>query len=158
VRSVPEPEAPRAPPPTPSLAGGSASPASALPRAPASQLVARTPANEPAATGGAPVAQVTFPDKSSQLTPADRRIVGEVVPLQRQTGGAFRVVGYAAAGRGVGTAQQLATFRMALDRANAVASALAQAGVAPDQILVETAPPTGETGIAANRAEIFLEN
>jgi len=158
VRSVPEPEAPRAPPPTPSLAGGSASPASALPRAPASQLAARTPANEPAAAGGAPVAQVTFPDKSSQLTPADRRIVGEVVPLQRQTGGAFRVVGYAAAGRGVGTAQQLATFRMALDRANAVASALAQAGVAPDQILVETAPPTGETGIAANRAEIFLEN
>jgi len=101
---------------------------------------------------------VTFPDNSARLTPSDRRIVGEVVPLQRQNGGALRVVGYAAAGRGAGAAQQLAHFRMALDRANAVASALTQAGIAPDQILVETAPPTGETGVAANRAEIFLEN
>jgi outer membrane protein OmpA-like peptidoglycan-associated protein len=160
VRSVPEPEAPRAPPPPPSLArGGSAAPAppsaSAPPSAPASQLAARTPASEPV---GAPVAQVTFPDNSARLTPSDRRIVGEVVPLQRQNGGALRIVGYAAAGRGAGAAQQLAHFRMALDRANAVASALTQAGIAPDQILVETAPPTGETGVAANRAEIFLEN
>ncbi len=163
VRSVPEPEAPRAPPPPPSLArGGSAAPApppaSAPPSAPASQLASRTPASEPVAAVGAPVAQVTFPDNSARLTPSDRRIVGEVVPLQRQNGGALRIVGYAAAGRGAGAAQQLAHFRMALDRANAVASALTQAGIAPDQILVETAPPTGETGVAANRAEIFLEN
>jgi outer membrane protein OmpA-like peptidoglycan-associated protein len=162
VRSVPEPEAPRAPPPPPSLARGSAAPApppaSAPPSAPASQLAARTPASEPVAAVGAPVAQVTFPDNSARLTPSDRRIVGEVVPLQRQNGGALRIVGYAAAGRGAGAAQQLAHFRMALDRANAVASALTQAGIAPDQILVETAPPTGETGVAANRAEIFLEN
>ena len=163
VRSVPEPEASRAPPPPPSLArGGSAAPApppaSAAPSTAASQLAARTPASGPVAAGGAPVAQVTFPDNSARLTPSDRRIVGEVVPLQRQSGGALRVVGYAAAGRGAGAAQQLVHFRMALDRANAVASALAQAGVAPDQILVETAPPTDETGIAANRAEIFLEN
>jgi outer membrane protein OmpA-like peptidoglycan-associated protein len=101
---------------------------------------------------------VTFPDNSVRLTPSDRRIIGEVVPLQRQNGGALRVVGYAAAGSGAGAAQQIANFRVALDRANAVASALAQAGVAPDQIIVETAPPTGESGVAANRAEIFLEN
>jgi outer membrane protein OmpA-like peptidoglycan-associated protein len=175
VRSMPEPEAPRAPPPPPSLArGGSAAPAppqapapastppskppSTPPSTPGAQVAARTPASEPVAAGGAPVAQVTFTANSTRLTPSDRRIVGEVVPLQRQSGGALRVVGYAAAGRGADAAQQLAHFRMALDRANAVASALTQAGVAPDQILVETAPPTGETGIAANRAEIFLEN
>jgi outer membrane protein OmpA-like peptidoglycan-associated protein len=163
VRSVPEPEAPRAPPPPPSLArGGGAAPtpppASTPSSAPAPQLASRRPASEPAAAGGSPVAQVTFPDNSARLTPSDRRIVGEVVPLQRQNGGALRVVGYAAAGRGAGAAQQLAHFRIALDRANAVASALAQAGVAPDQIIVETAPPTGESGVAANRAEIFLEN
>jgi outer membrane protein OmpA-like peptidoglycan-associated protein len=161
VRSVPEPEAPRAAPPPPSLARGSSTappPGSAPPRTPAPQLASRRPASEAVAAGGAPVAQVTFPDNSVRLTPSDRRIVGEVVPLQRQNGGALRVVGYAAAGPGAGAAQQLANFRMALDRANAVASALAQAGVASDQIIVETAPPTGESGVAANRAEIFLEN
>jgi outer membrane protein OmpA-like peptidoglycan-associated protein len=151
VRSVPEPETPRAPPPPPSLAQGGKSPAART------QVAARTPASAPPPATGAPIAQVTFADNSARLSPADRRIVGEVIPLQRQTGGAIRVVGYASKGGGTAS-QQLANFRIALDRANAVASVLAQSGVAPDQILVETAPPTGENGIAANRAEIFLEN
>lgn len=107
--------------------------------------------------GGAPIAQVTFADNSARLSPSDRRIVDEVIPLQRQSGAAFRIVGYASRGGGNAN-QQLANFRIALDRANAVAGILAQAGVAADQILVETAPPTGESGISANRAEIFLEN
>lgn len=77
--------------------------------------------------------------------------------MQRQTGGALRIVGYASKG-GSTASDQLANFRIALDRANAVASVLAQSGVAPDQILVETAPPTAEGGVTANRAEIFLEN
>jgi len=155
VSSLPEPESPRAPPPPPALAQGAKSPPATT------QVAARPPAVAPSATtpvAGAPVAQVTFADNSARLSPSDRRILGEVIPLQRQTGAAFRIVGYAAAGRGGNASQQLANFRMALDRANAVASVLAQAGVAPDQILVETAPPTGESGVAANRAEIFLEN
>ncbi len=155
VSSLPEPESPRAPPPPPAFAQGAKSPPATT------QLAARPPAVAPSATtpvAGAPVAQVTFADNSARLSPSDRRILGEVIPLQRQTGAAFRIVGYAAAGRGGNASQQLANFRMALDRANAVASVLAQAGVAPDQILVETAPPTGESGVAANRAEIFLEN
>jgi outer membrane protein OmpA-like peptidoglycan-associated protein len=157
VRSLPEPEASRPPPPPPpaSLAKGGAA---------ATQTAARPPAAAPppapaapTPTAGTPVAQVTFAANSARLSPSDRRIVGEVIPLQRQSGAAFRIVGYAAA-RGDSASQQLVNFRMALDRANAVASVLAQAGVAPDQILVETAPPTGESGGAANRAEIFLEN
>jgi outer membrane protein OmpA-like peptidoglycan-associated protein len=152
VRSVQEQETPRPAPPPPSLAQGGAA---------NTQIAARTPAAAPpiapAPAAGTPVAQVTFSDNSARLSPSDRRIVGEVVPLQRQSGAAFRIVGYAA-GRGSSASQQLVNFRMALDRANAVASVLAQAGVAPDQILVETAPPTGESGSAANRAEIFLEN
>jgi len=100
---------------------------------------------------------VTFADNSARLSPSDRRIVGEVFPLQSQNGAAVRIVGYAAKG-GSNASQQLANFRMALDRANAVANVLAQAGVASDHILVETAPPTGESGVAANRAEIFLES
>lgn len=154
VRSVPEPETARAAPPPPTGAQGGGSPAART------QVAARTPAGAPppvAPATGAPIAQVTFPDNSARLSPADRRIVGEVIPLQRQTGGAVRIVGYASKAGGTAS-QQLANFRIALDRANAVASVLAQSGIAPDQILVETAPPTGESGIAANRAEIFLEN
>ena len=157
VRSLPEPEASRPPPPPPpaSLSKGGAAATQTAARPPAA-----APSPAPAAptpTAGTPVAQVTFAANSARLSPSDRRIVGEVVPLQRQSGAAFRIVGYAA-GRGSSASQQLVNFRMALDRANAVASVLAQAGVAPDQILVETAPPTGENGGAGNRAEIFLEN
>jgi len=154
VRSLPEPETPRPAPPPPTLAQGGTA------QSGGTQLAARTPASAPpaaASTAGAPIAQVTFADNSARLSPSDRRIVGEVIPLQRQTGAAFRIVGYAAKG-GSNASQQLANFRMALDRANAVANVLAQAGVASDRILVETAPPTGESGVAANRAEIFLEN
>ncbi|MBV9522206.1 MAG: OmpA family protein, partial [Alphaproteobacteria bacterium] len=124
------------------------------------QLAARSPeaGKGPAGTAaGAPVAQVTFPGNATKLTAADQRILGEIVPLQRQTGAPVRVVGYAATGRSDSAAQQLASFRVALDRANAVAAALKQAGVAPDRILVETAPP-GAPGATADRAEIFLEN
>jgi outer membrane protein OmpA-like peptidoglycan-associated protein len=155
VRSLPEPETPRPAPAPPTLAQGGKSQSAAA----GTQISSRRPASAPPRVSpvGVPIAQVTFADNSARLSPADRRTVGEVIPLQRQTGGAFRVVGYASKGGG-SASQQLANFRIALDRANAVASVLAQAGIAPDQILVETAPPSGESGVAANRAEIFLEN
>jgi outer membrane protein OmpA-like peptidoglycan-associated protein len=69
-----------------------------------------------------------------------------------------RVVGHAAKGRTDSAAQQLASFRTALDRANAVAAALARAGVAPNRILVEAAPATPGSDVIAQRTEIFLEN
>ena len=78
--------------------------------------------------------------------------------MQQRSGGSVRVVGYAPEGRGTGVSQQLASFKMALDRANAVAAALRQAGIEPSRILVEAAPPTPETGVMAQRAEIFLVN
>jgi len=104
------------------------------------------------------VAQITFADNSTQLSSADRRVVDGVVPLQRRNGGGLRVVGHAAKPRGEGATQQLASFKMALARANAVATALTQAGIAPDQIAIEAAPPSSDGGGAASRAEIFLEN
>src|SRR5579883_2485219 len=168
VRSVPQPETPRPPPPAPDLAAGgplamAAAAADASPPAPppkAEQLAARSPAPPPSPAqgpAGAPVAQVTFTGNSTRLTEADQRILGEVVPLQQQSGPPVRVVGHAAKGRSDSAAAQLASFRTALDRANAVAAALRRAGIAANQILVEAAPP-GEGGAAADRAEIFLEN
>jgi len=88
------------------------------------------------------------------IRPTDRRAGHSAAATDRWR---RAVVGYAAKAGGTAS-EQLANFRIALDRANAVASVLAQSGVAPDQILIETAPPTGERGVTANRAEIFLEN
>jgi outer membrane protein OmpA-like peptidoglycan-associated protein len=104
------------------------------------------------------VAQITFANNSTRLSPADQRTLNEVVPMQQRSGSSVRVVGYASEGHGSGVSQQLASFRMALDRANAVAAALRQAGIEPNRILVEAAPPTPETGVMAQRAEIFLVN
>lgn len=169
IHNLPQPETPRPapPPPPPDLVSGTqSSPVPAAPARAADQTAAAPapasavqpvapPAAEPALS---PVAQITFAENSAKLSAADQRILGEVVPLQRRSGGAVRVVGHAAKGRGEGAAQQLASFRMALDRANAVAAALRQAGIAPNRILVEAAPPTDETGAATQRTEIFLEN
>jgi outer membrane protein OmpA-like peptidoglycan-associated protein len=164
VRSVPQPETPRAAPAPSDLAPGGAIAAAAPSSTPAvapkrEQLAARNPATEsPAPPAGAiPVAAVTFPGNSTKLTAADQRILGEIVPLQQQSGAPIRVIGHAAKGRGDSVAQQLASFRVALDRANAVAVALTQAGIARNQILVETAPPGSDAGVT-DRAEIFLEN
>jgi outer membrane protein OmpA-like peptidoglycan-associated protein len=164
VRSVPQPETPRAAPAPPDLAPGgalaAAAPSSSAPAAAPKreQLAARTPEASPVPpTGAVPVAAVTFPGNSTKLTPADQRILGEIVPLQQQSGAPVRIIGHAAKGRGDSVAQQLASFRVALDRANAVAVALTQAGIARSRILVETAPPGSDSGIT-DRAEIFLEN
>ncbi len=128
-------------------------------RAPAqvASLPPAAPAPAAARNAAAPVAQITFASNSTRLSAADQRTLDEVVPMQQRSGGAVRVVGYAPEGRG-GVAQQLASFKMALDRANAVAAALREAGVEPNRILVEAAPPTPETGVMAQRAEIFLVN
>jgi hypothetical protein len=53
-----------------------------------------------------------------------------------------------------GTSGALAAFGLALDRSNAVALALAEAGVPQRSIQVETAPP----GTAPGRARIYLVN
>jgi outer membrane protein OmpA-like peptidoglycan-associated protein len=185
VQNLPQPEAPRAAPPPPPadlVAGGQAAdnapappsrpapaPVAAVPapapqapapaRAPAqvASLPPAAPAPAAARNAAAPVAQITFASNSTRLSAADQRTLDEVVPMQQRSGGAVRVVGYAPEGRG-GVAQQLASFKMALDRANAVAAALREAGVEPNRILVEAAPPTPETGVMAQRAEIFLVN
>jgi len=137
VRSVPEPETPRNAPPAPGLAG--AAPAAA------------------AAAPAGPIAEVTFPENSAALPSDERQRLASVVPRQR--GGVFRVIGYAGRGQGGDTpAAQLASFNMALDRANAVARALAESGVPSSRIMVEAAPPVTDGAEAGRRAEIFVED
>jgi len=108
----------------------------------------------PAPATGAPVAEIRFAADSTNLNDDDRQTIGRIVPLYHQNPGKIRVIGYANAGSGA--AEQLNSFRAALDRAQAVAAALTQAGIPSDRIAVEAAPSGSNT--PENRAEVLLEH
>ncbi len=76
------------------------------------------------------------------------------MPLYRRNPGKVRVVGYT--GVGASADQQLNGFQAALDRAQAVAAALAKAGIPSDKILVEAAPAGADSG--QSRAEVLFEH
>jgi len=100
------------------------------------------------------VAEVKFTADSTALSADDRQTLDKVVPLYQQNPGKVRVVGYA--GAGSGAADQLNSFRAALDRAQAVAAALTEDGIPADKIAVEAAP--SGAGQVESRAEVLLEH
>ncbi|MBX6366526.1 MAG: hypothetical protein IRZ04_01025 [Rhodospirillales bacterium] len=156
VRSVPEPEAPQPAPPPPVLSG----PGVLAARPPAAPPPASVPRAAPAPSSpqlaslppGQPVAEIAFARDSAALPGSDRSRIEEIAAAQRARGGIVRVVAEAAPAGGADGA--LAAFGLALDRANAVAVALAEAGVPQQSIQVETAPP----GRAPGRARVYLQN
>ena len=109
---------------------------------------------KPAAPIGTPVAEIKFGADSTNLSEKDRQTLETVVPLYQQNPGKVRIVGYA--GAGSGAVEQLNSYRSALDRAQAVAAALTQAGIPSDKIQVEAAPAGANSG--ESRAEILLEH
>ena len=114
----------------------------------------RTVQQAPVSTPRSPVAEIRFAADSTNLTEQDRQTIGRIVPVYQQNPGKIRIIGYAGAGNGA--AEQLNSFRAALDRAQAVAAALTQAGVPSDKIAVEAAPSGSNSG--ENRAEVLLEH
>ena len=114
----------------------------------------RTVQPSPGPTTRIPVAEIRFAADSTNLSEQDRQTIGRIVPLYQQDPGKIRIIGYAGAGNGA--AEQLNSFRAALDRAQAVAAALTQAGVPSDKIAVEAAPSGSNSG--ENRAEVLLEH
>ena len=106
-----------------------------------------------AAATGTPVAEINFAADATSLSDEDRQTLGKVVPLYQEHPGKVRIVGYA--GAGGGAAEQLNSFRAALDRAQAVAAALTKAGIPADKIAVEAAPSGVDS--VENRAEVLLE-
>ena len=108
----------------------------------------------PAAPVDMPVAQINFAANSTALSDADRQSLGAIVPLYRRDPGKVRVIGYTGVGNSAD--QQLNGFQAALDRAQAVAAALAKAGIPRDKILVEAAPVGEDSG--QSRAEVLLEH
>ena len=163
---IPAPTAANAPPATPRL---QSPPAPApLPTAldsTAYQSPPPPPALAPLASSGrsvqkapgppaGPVAEVRFAADSTSLSAEDRQTIEKIVPLYQQNPGRIRIIGYA--GAGSGAVEQLNGFRAALDRAQAVAAALTQAGIPSDKIAVEAAPSGSNS--PENRAEVLLEH
>jgi outer membrane protein OmpA-like peptidoglycan-associated protein len=108
----------------------------------------------PPPPAGAPVAEIKFAADSTSLSQDDHQAIEKVAMLYQQNPGKVRIVGYA--GAGSGAAEQLNSFRAALDRAQAVAAALKDAGIPPDKIAVEAAPSDAST--VESRAEVMLEH
>ena len=128
-----------------------------LPPVPPTRTAAAGPGKDvaqPAARVGTPVAEIKFGTDSTTLTKKDRQTLETVLPVFQQNPGKVRIVGYA--GAGGGAVEQLNSYRTALDRAQAVASALTKAGIPSDKIQVEAAPQGENSG--ESRAEVLLEH
>ncbi len=167
VRSVPEPEATRPPPPVPALPAvprpasvpepTPASLASAMPQ-PAPPVPELTPVAPPPAAPRtepkrAPTATtVATLELSAAAAPAgeDRAQIDRVAILYKDNPGAVRVLAYAAAPAGGG--DPLDSYHAALERAQAVAKALADAGIPAAKIQTQAAPAAGAR--ATGRVEI----
>ncbi len=117
--------------------------------------------------GRAPYAVVYFANASSEISGQARNDLEKIANLHKERGGTVHVVGHASS-RTRNTDQvshQIANFRVSLERANAVAAALARLGVPADRIAVSARAdnepvyyevmPAGEAG--NRRAEIFLD-
>ena len=130
----------------------------AAPRAPEADL-AMAPPPQRTGRGGTvslQAAEIDFANNGMTLTAEDDRRLAGVVKLYDKHGGIVRVVGYGRRGFGADAAQQeLASFSKAIERANVVARALAQLGLASNRIVVQAAP-VGD-GLGEDRAEVLIE-
>ena len=84
-----------------------------------------------------------------------RGTVSEVAKIHSTEGGTIRIVGF---GESSGKDAAVAGLTLALDRAQAVAVALTDAGVPAKDISVEAAPVAAKGGADAPRAEIYIEH
>jgi outer membrane protein OmpA-like peptidoglycan-associated protein len=176
IPNLPQGETPTPAPPPPARAAASAPPsnqvANAAPPPSTRAPVLRPPGSEPtqqaAAPGNAPataaahrpgvsyrVADVSFAPGSAYLSGALRGTIAEIVKIHNTEGGTIRIVGF---GESKGTDAAIAGLTLALDRAQAVAVALTDSGVAARDISVEAAPVAAKGGSDAPRAEIYLEH
>lgn len=108
-------------------------------------------------TAATTVATLDIPDAAAGTVPAvaDRAQIDRVAGLYRDSPGTVRVVGYAAGPVAGGAGgDPLASYHAALERAQAVAKALAEAGIPASKIQTEASPAGGAR--APGRVEIQL--
>lgn len=154
IAHVPEGDAPAPPPPPPNLtsSAGAANPPPKLAAALGSGE-RRAPPSSSVAVGS-----IIFSEGSATLSDKDRNLLSEIAATQHKEGGELRVVGYAESAKGGTVAdQELASLKLALNRAKAVAHVLGEEGVASQSIDVEAAPSRADDAAAA-RAEVYLEH
>jgi outer membrane protein OmpA-like peptidoglycan-associated protein len=168
IANLPQPETPRAPPPLPRIPPpnqvASAAPPTRTPvlHPPTTQQQQQAtapsdvPATAPAHHSGISyrVADVSFALGSAYLSGALHGTIAEIVKLHSDQGGKIRIVGF---GEATGKDAAVAGLTLALDRAQAVAVALTDSGVAAQDISVEAAPVPARGGADAPRAEVYLE-
>jgi outer membrane protein OmpA-like peptidoglycan-associated protein len=137
-------------------------------RGPSATGVTSQPATlSPQARHTEQVAVIFFEHGSVGLTDHDRAVLADVVALQRQSGGRVRLVGHASQWTAATSPldQEIANYRVSLDRANAVAAELLRQGVGGGMVDVvarsDSQPlyweysPSGQAG--NRRVEIYLE-
>ena len=105
--------------------------------------------------GSSRVANIGFAPGSAYLSSGVRGTITDIVNTHNTEGGRIRIVGF---GEASGKDAAVAGFALALDRAQAVAVALTDAGVAPIDIAVEAAPVPARGGADSPRAEVYLEH
>ena len=151
---TPHVETPPAPVPLPTAIGSTAYQAPPPPPVLPPLEPTKASPKPPPRPAGTPVAEIKFVANTTTLSQEDRQSLAQVSTLYQQNPGRVRIVGYA--GAGSGAAEQLNSFRAALDRAQSVAAALTEAGVPADKIAVEAAP--SEASTTESRAEVLLEH
>jgi outer membrane protein OmpA-like peptidoglycan-associated protein len=89
----------------------------------------------------------SVPGAAAAPTGQDRAQIERVAGLYRANPGTVRVIGYAAAPAAGAGGDPLGSYHAALDRAQAVARALAEAGIPANKIQTEAAPTAGARGL-----------
>lgn len=114
------------------------------------------------------VATIHFRNGSDSLDGNDVHVLRQVAALQQQTGGVIRVIGHASSRTQNmdEVRHKMVNYRMSVERADAVASALVRLGLPKDVIVVGAASdsdpvyrevmPSGEAG--NRRAEIYIDS
>ncbi len=98
--------------------------------------------------------QIVFAAGGSGLSRRDLDVVSDVLAQHNTRGGTIRVIGFSPAGSS--GQSKLNAFRLAQDRANAVATALSREGARPNFVFVEAR--TDGAGNPPNRVDLYLEN
>jgi len=86
------------------------------------------------------LASLDLSPSAPALTAAEQARVADIAARYKDKPGTIRVVAYAAAA--TGSAEQLNSFRAALDRAQLIAKALGDGGIPAKQIQTQAAPST----------------
>ncbi|MEQ8602048.1 MAG: OmpA family protein [Marivibrio sp.] len=142
----------------------------AEPPASAAPMAAETPSapverDAPAANSERLIATIYFPNGGAGLAERDRDILRQVADIYSRGGASVRVVGHSSQdGAEAGTQKALVNYKTSLDRASAVAGALAEYGVPRDAISIDARgaselryAESTAAGVAGNRrAEVYV--